>query len=315
MVTRDFIKPGATVIDVGQNVVTDAAEAEKIFAAFPEKLESFRKKGSVLVGDVHPDVVEVAGAFTPVPGGVGPLTIAMLMSNTVRAARMRRAARRIRQLRRPRRSRGEKLMLRVGLTGGMATGKSTVASMLRNHDCPVLDADTIGHELLEEGQDAYTEVLATFGASILDEHKTSIAPPSAKSSFADPEKLKILNAILHPRIQTRGPDWFAALERSTTRPKSPSSKPLFLSKSGFSKSLDQTIVCWCQPEQQLERMRERGLTEPRSATAHRRANAQRRKIRNSPTPPSTAPARFEDTERFVASTLAELRTVPPRPRP
>jgi methylenetetrahydrofolate dehydrogenase (NADP+)/methenyltetrahydrofolate cyclohydrolase len=92
MVTRDFIKPGATVIDVGQNVVTNAAEAEKIFAAFPEKLESFRKKGSVLVGDVHPDVVEVAGAFTPVPGGVGPLTIAMLMSNTVRAARMRRAA-------------------------------------------------------------------------------------------------------------------------------------------------------------------------------------------------------------------------------
>jgi methylenetetrahydrofolate dehydrogenase (NADP+)/methenyltetrahydrofolate cyclohydrolase len=92
MVTRDFIKPGATVIDVGQNVVTNAAEAEKIFAAFPEKLESFRKKGSVLVGDVHPDVVEVAGAFTPVPGGVGPLTIAMLMSNTVRAARMRRVA-------------------------------------------------------------------------------------------------------------------------------------------------------------------------------------------------------------------------------
>ena len=91
MVTRDFIKPGATVIDVGQNVVTNAAEAEKIFAAFPDKLESFRKKGSVLVGDVHPDVVEVAGAFTPVPGGVGPLTIAMLMSNTVRAARMRRA--------------------------------------------------------------------------------------------------------------------------------------------------------------------------------------------------------------------------------
>jgi methylenetetrahydrofolate dehydrogenase (NADP+) / methenyltetrahydrofolate cyclohydrolase len=92
MVTRDFIKPGATVIDVGQNVVTNAAEAEKIFGAFPEKLDSFRKKGSVLVGDVHPDVVGVAGAFTPVPGGVGPLTIAMLMSNTVRAARMRRTA-------------------------------------------------------------------------------------------------------------------------------------------------------------------------------------------------------------------------------
>jgi methylenetetrahydrofolate dehydrogenase (NADP+)/methenyltetrahydrofolate cyclohydrolase len=89
-VTPDFIRPGAAVIDVGQNVITDAAEAQRIFADFPDKLDSFRKKGSVLVGDVHPSVVNVAGAFTPVPGGVGPLTIAMLMSNTVRAARMRR---------------------------------------------------------------------------------------------------------------------------------------------------------------------------------------------------------------------------------
>lgn len=90
MVTPDFIKPGATVIDVGQNVVTNADQAHKVFADFPDKLETFRKKGSVLVGDVHPNAIHVAGAFTPVPGGVGPLTIAMLMSNTVRAARMRR---------------------------------------------------------------------------------------------------------------------------------------------------------------------------------------------------------------------------------
>jgi methylenetetrahydrofolate dehydrogenase (NADP+)/methenyltetrahydrofolate cyclohydrolase len=91
MVTREYIQPGATVIDVGQNVITDRAQAERIFANFPEKLATFAKKGSVLVGDVHPDVVQVAGAFTPVPGGVGPLTIAMLMSNTVKAARERRS--------------------------------------------------------------------------------------------------------------------------------------------------------------------------------------------------------------------------------
>lgn len=90
MVTRDFVKPGAAVIDVGQIVVKDAAAAERIFANFPTKLESFRAKGSVLVGDVHPEVAEIASAITPVPGGVGPLTIAMLMSNTVRAARLRR---------------------------------------------------------------------------------------------------------------------------------------------------------------------------------------------------------------------------------
>ncbi len=92
MVTADYIRPGATVIDVGQNVITSKADAEKIFANFPEKIAAFEAKGSVLVGDLHPDVVNVAGAFTPVPGGVGPLTIAMLMSNTVRAARMNRGS-------------------------------------------------------------------------------------------------------------------------------------------------------------------------------------------------------------------------------
>ena len=91
MITADYIRPGATVIDVGTNRITDPALAERIFAHFPERLAKFREKGSGLVGDVHPDVVNVAGALTPSPGGVGPLTIAMLMSNTVRAARMRRA--------------------------------------------------------------------------------------------------------------------------------------------------------------------------------------------------------------------------------
>ncbi|MFQ5816559.1 MAG: bifunctional 5,10-methylenetetrahydrofolate dehydrogenase/5,10-methenyltetrahydrofolate cyclohydrolase [Terriglobia bacterium] len=90
-VTPEFVRPGATVIDVGINRVEDAATAEKLFARYPERLDEFRRKGSVLVGDVHPDVAEVAGALTPVPGGVGPLTIAMLMVNTVKAARWRRA--------------------------------------------------------------------------------------------------------------------------------------------------------------------------------------------------------------------------------
>ena len=91
MIEPSWIRPGATVIDVGINRMTDRAEAQHIFANFPAKLEQFREKGSVLVGDVHPSVAEVAGAITPVPGGVGPLTIAMLMSNTVKAARLRRA--------------------------------------------------------------------------------------------------------------------------------------------------------------------------------------------------------------------------------
>ena len=88
--TATASRPGAAVIDVGTNKVTDAAEARRLLANFPARLERFEAKGNVLVGDVHPDAVNTAGALTPVPGGVGPMTITMLMSNTVKAARLRR---------------------------------------------------------------------------------------------------------------------------------------------------------------------------------------------------------------------------------
>jgi methylenetetrahydrofolate dehydrogenase (NADP+)/methenyltetrahydrofolate cyclohydrolase len=94
-VQAHWIKPGAAVIDVGTNKVTDAIEAEKLLKNFPARLEKFRAKGNVLIGDVHPDAVNVAGALTPVPGGVGPMTITMLMSNTVEAARLRRGSKKV----------------------------------------------------------------------------------------------------------------------------------------------------------------------------------------------------------------------------
>src|SRR5688572_16830568 len=90
-VRRAFVKPGATVIDVGINLVTDANIAREIFREGHPRRGLFERKGSVLVGDVHPEVADVAGALTPVPGGVGPLTIAMLMANTIRAAELRLA--------------------------------------------------------------------------------------------------------------------------------------------------------------------------------------------------------------------------------
>jgi methylenetetrahydrofolate dehydrogenase (NADP+)/methenyltetrahydrofolate cyclohydrolase len=90
MITREFVKPGATVIDVGMNKVTDEREFQRLFGGNSKREESFRTKGATMVGDVHPEVAQVAGAITPVPGGVGPLTIAMLMYNTVKAAKMRR---------------------------------------------------------------------------------------------------------------------------------------------------------------------------------------------------------------------------------
>lgn len=89
-ITADMVKPGATILDVGINRITSREEFNKYFAEDKKREDAFLLKGSTLVGDVHPEAFKVAGAYTPVPGGVGPLTIAMLMANTVRAAKLRR---------------------------------------------------------------------------------------------------------------------------------------------------------------------------------------------------------------------------------
>jgi methylenetetrahydrofolate dehydrogenase (NADP+) / methenyltetrahydrofolate cyclohydrolase len=89
-VTREFVKPGATVIDVGINTLTDEADVHRLFPEGSRKRQVFADKGRVMVGDVHPGVEDVAGAITPVPGGVGPLTIAMVLRNTITAAELRK---------------------------------------------------------------------------------------------------------------------------------------------------------------------------------------------------------------------------------
>jgi methylenetetrahydrofolate dehydrogenase (NADP+)/methenyltetrahydrofolate cyclohydrolase len=89
-VTTEMVKPGTTIMDAGINRVTDRAEFERYFAGDERRLQAFLEKGSGIVGDVLPEAYALAGAYTPVPGGIGPLTIAMLMANTVRAAKLRR---------------------------------------------------------------------------------------------------------------------------------------------------------------------------------------------------------------------------------
>ena len=89
-ITPEMVKPGATILDVGINRITEREEFDKYFAGDARREEMFLLKGSTIVGDVHPEAFKLAGAYTPVPGGVGKLTIAMLMANTVRAAKLRR---------------------------------------------------------------------------------------------------------------------------------------------------------------------------------------------------------------------------------
>jgi dephospho-CoA kinase len=150
-------------------------------------------------------------------------------------------------------------MLRVGLTGGIASGKSTVAAMLRELDCPVLDADTLGHELLEQGQDAYNEVVREYGKEILDGYGNVDRNKLGQIIFADAQKRARLNQILHPRILDVVRKWYAALAQ-TGGPELAVVEAALIIEAGYNKELDQVIVCWCPAEQQSQRLLERGLT-------------------------------------------------------
>jgi dephospho-CoA kinase len=150
-------------------------------------------------------------------------------------------------------------MLRVGLTGGIASGKSTVAAMLRELDCPVLDADTLGHELLEQGQETYHEVVREFGREILDGYGNVDRGKLGHIIFADAAKRVRLNQILHPRILDVVRKWFAA-QGHPGGPELAVVEAALIIEAGYNKELDQVVVCWCPPEQQLQRLVERGLT-------------------------------------------------------
>jgi dephospho-CoA kinase len=150
-------------------------------------------------------------------------------------------------------------MLRVGLTGGIASGKSTVAGVLRDHDYPVLDADTIARELLEPGQDAYNEVVGEFGDTILGRGGAVDRPKLGAVVFSDAAKRARLNQILHPRIQDVVVNWFVALDRPGGPDLAFEDAALIL-EAGAKENLDRIVVCWCFPEQQLERLKQRGLS-------------------------------------------------------
>jgi dephospho-CoA kinase len=150
-------------------------------------------------------------------------------------------------------------MLRVGLTGGIASGKSTVAAMLRELDCAVLDADTLGHELLEQGQDAFNEVVREYGQEVLDTYGNVDRSKLGQIIFADAQKRARLNQILHPRILDVVRRWFAALAQAGG-PELAVVEAALIIEAGYNKELDQVIVCWCPAQQQLQRLVERGLT-------------------------------------------------------
>jgi dephospho-CoA kinase len=150
-------------------------------------------------------------------------------------------------------------MLRIGLTGGIATGKSTVAGMLRARDSMLLDLDPIGHAFFEPGQTAHDQVVEEFGPEILATGGAVDRSKLAAIVFADAAKRKRLNAILHPLILDVANKWFAALDRSGG-PEFAVVEAALIVEAGYNKQLDRVVVCWCRPEQQLERLNARGLS-------------------------------------------------------
>ncbi len=131
--------------------------------------------------------------------------------------------------------------------------------MLRDRDVPVLDADLLGHELLEPGQAAYEETVAAFGREVLDANGKVNRAKLGGIIFADAQKRARLNQILHPRILDILQKWFAALDEPEG-PEFAVVEAALIVEAGYNRNLDKLIVCWCRPEQQLERLALRGLS-------------------------------------------------------
>lgn len=161
-------------------------------------------------------------------------------------------------------------MLRLGLTGGIASGKSAVAAMLRELGFSVLDADSLAHKIVEPGQRAYEEVLREFGSAITDGQGRVDRAKLGALVFADRTKLDRLNAIIHPRVAEAVLRQFDEWQREGTRDAAFVEAALLI-ESGIHKQLDGLVVAWCRPEQQLERLAARGLSEDE---ARRRIAAQ-----------------------------------------
>lgn len=154
-------------------------------------------------------------------------------------------------------------MLRVGLTGGIATGKSTVAAIFRELGCHLLEADKIAHGLIEPGAAAYADVIREFGRGILSPDGRVDRVRLGAIVFADPQRLARLNAIVHPLVLAGQDSELAAIERSEPHAIAVVEAALLI-EAGYTDRLDFLIVTWCTPEQQLARLTQpgagRGLT-------------------------------------------------------
>lgn len=197
-------------------------------------------------------------------------------------------------------------MLRLGLTGGIATGKSAVSAVLREMRFDVLDADSLARQLVEPGQPAYNEVLHEFGTSILDSDQRVHRASLAAIVFADPAKLARLNSILHPRVEAAVTRQFAEWSRDGGRDAAFVEAALLI-EAGYLKRLDGLVVTWCRPEQQLERLRARGFSDNDARNRIAAQLSTEDKLRHA-TVKIDCSGSLEETRIQVEALAAKLRT-------
>jgi dephospho-CoA kinase len=202
-------------------------------------------------------------------------------------------------------------MLRLGLTGGIASGKSAVAAMLREVGFPVLDADALAHKLIEPGQAAYEEVIREFGPSITGADGRVDRAKLAAIVFADRAKLDRLNAMIHPRVEAALVHQFEEWERNGVRDAAFVEAALIV-EAGIHKKLDGLVVAWCKPEQQLERLRARGLSEEEARRRIAMQLSVAEKLRYA-TEKIDCSGSLEETRRQVETLAARLRRITSKP--
>jgi len=150
-------------------------------------------------------------------------------------------------------------MLRVGLTGGIASGKTTVAAMFRARGARVLEADGIAHRLMAPGQPAYEEIVAAFGKKILTADGSIERKRLGAIVFADASRREQLNRIVHPRVIDEQEKELARI--ASEQPGAVAIvEAALLIEAEYHKKLDKLVVTWCRPEQQLERLQAKGLS-------------------------------------------------------
>jgi dephospho-CoA kinase len=199
-------------------------------------------------------------------------------------------------------------MLKLGLTGGIASGKSVVAAMLRDLGFEVIDADSLARELIEPGQIPYEEVVHEFGPTVIDANSGADRIDRKKLAsivFADRAKLDRLNAIVHPRVQEtilrQMEEWACEGDLSVAFVEA-----ALLVEAGYQKYLDGLVVAWCEPQQQLERLRARGLSEEeaRNRIASQLPVAEKMKVA---TEKIDCSGSLENTRRQVEGLAEKLR--------